>query len=332
MPGMILALSGHGQFPTWSLKMICWWPWSLSLTRDAYSSQVQFHLSHHSQRQSCHVTSPILWMVNNRTQESWFPGKDYNHSARLIMLLMMWTAIWNNQVVIWNLAAHYLLMEVIGPKNRGTGAHLQKTSFPSLPPQSQTKLLCAPNWIPPQVAGMLRRDAFDSEGHFGDAGGCDNQHPITNGGSHLFLVREGLPKYNINWFRDETIQLFNRKHKIQSKSRIWKAQMKTLRIQMMTLKMEAPKFYINNWDVHHWHRQPQGVGGLTRTVKPCLGCCKRDFSKCGAPTLACKLLCVCLKCSLLGFSQDYGFGMSKTGPGNLLVILHTLRFENCWVS
>lgn len=38
-----------------------------------------------------------------------------------------------------------------------------------------------------------------------------------------------------------------------------------------------------------------------------------------------------LKIRLLGFNQEDGFGTSQAGPRNLLVILHTLRFKNCWV-
>lgn len=48
------------------------------------------------------------------------------------------------------------------------------------------------------MTAMLRRDGSDSEGPFGDAGGRDNQCPVTNRRSHLSLVIEGLPEYNIN--------------------------------------------------------------------------------------------------------------------------------------
>ena len=85
----------------------------------------------------------------------------------------MWTAIWNNQVAMWNLATDYLLIKVIDPKHSDRGT-LGKISYPPPLPQTRTKLMYALDGIPSHAAGRLRRKESDSEGHFGDAGGHDN--------------------------------------------------------------------------------------------------------------------------------------------------------------
>lgn len=116
---------------------------------------------------------------------------------------MKWTTILNNKVGILNLVAGYLLIiNTLEQKERHickSLCSLFKDSYlPSPHPRNQTEFRYDPKSVPPEVAGMLRRDRSISEGHFGDAGGRDNWCPMTNRGSRLYIVREGPPRYDIN--------------------------------------------------------------------------------------------------------------------------------------